>query len=68
LNKTPLEAEAADPFDLLQSPGEVCGFIHRKFGPEGLRQLLTTRDDDGTPISREIVMDAAAELRLGPQG
>ena len=54
-----LPNEEADPFDQLASPGEVCGFIHKRYGETGLRELL-----EGSPsLTREGVLDIASELR-----
>ena len=56
--EAPLEA---DPFDLFESNGELCGYIFKKCGETGLRQLLAY---GGT--SKEWCLDIVAELdRVG---
>ena len=49
--------EEPDPLSVLHTFGEIFGFVHRKEGEEGLRELLATVD-----LSREHLADAANEL------
>jgi hypothetical protein len=51
--------EEADPFDQFESPAEVCAYVHRKLGEDGLRQLLTHSPKNPT---REDLLDVRAEL------
>ena len=51
--------EEGDPLDALESGGELAGYVWRKAGAEGLRDLLTRHDG----VSREFIMDLAVELQ-----
>src|SRR6478672_3610801 len=61
-----LPTEEADPFAQYSIP-EVCAFIHKKLGPDALRDLLARpiKGVDGKAIvqSKEDWLDYAAELR-----
>jgi hypothetical protein len=52
--------EEPDAFDELKTGGEVCAFIYRQFGEDGLRALLA--HDVDKPFDREWVQDIADEL------
>jgi hypothetical protein len=51
-----------DPFDEFETVAEVCAYIHRKLGEEGLRLLLTQPAPRGTALNRDDLLDIAAEL------
>lgn len=51
------ETDEPNPFEGF-SAAEVFGFVHRKFGEEGLRELLNMFDD----LTCEFLEDAASEL------
>jgi len=62
-----LTGEEANPFDKFSVP-EVAAFIHRKLGPDALRELLARpiKDLDGKSTlvqSKEDWLDVSAELR-----
>ena len=51
------ETDEPNPFEGF-SAAEVFGFVHRKQGEAGLRELLSMLDD----LTREFLEDAASEL------
>src|SRR6476620_1322351 len=60
-------SEEAGPFDQFDIP-EVCAFIHKKWGPDALRELLArpirAADGKGNVVqSREDWLDISAELQ-----